>query len=341
MTERTFSRLATGLSMAAMIGTGAGVEAARLDYPPTRATAVEETLHGVTIRDPYQWLEDARAPEVQQWMATQHAFARKHLDALPGRQALVERLRTLLYYDSVSSPLHRSNRFFFSRRHGNQEKPILYWKEGENGEERILLDPNRLSTDGSVSLGVWVPSWNGKYLAYALRRNNADEATLYVMEVETGQNRERDTIPGARYATPRWNPTNDGFYYIYLPTDPSIPVDRRPGYSEARFHKLGTDPAGDPVLRERTNNPQTFQGISLSRDGRYLFSSIAHGWNATDYYFRDLKQGEQTWRPLVKGVPALFQVTAWKNRFYVLTNDGAPRYRVYQVNPSQPAREHW
>ena len=341
MASRWIGILGAGLGVMAAAAHAPAEESRVRSYPASRVEAVEETLHGRKVPDPYRWLEDAKSPDVQEWMTSQHAFARAHLDQLPGRSGLVSRLRALLYYDSVSPPLHRGTRYFYTRRHADREKPIVYWKEGEQGEERVLLDPNRLSADGSVALGVWVPSWDGRRLAYALRPNNADEATLYVMEVETGKVSPTDVIEGARYATPRWNPEGDGFYYIWLPTDRTIPVDRRPGYSEARFHRLGTDPKSDPVLRERTNNPQTFQGISASRDGRFLFSTIAHGWNATDYFFRDLKRGDQEWRPLVVGVPALFDVTAWKEHFYVLTNDGAPRYRVFRVNPGKPDRSNW
>ncbi|MGH8901809.1 MAG: prolyl oligopeptidase family serine peptidase [Egibacteraceae bacterium] len=310
-------------------------------HPPTRAEDIVENLHGVDVADPYRWLEAEESAEVQAWMKEQHAYARERLDALPGREALSGRLRELFYVDALSTPLRRGQRWFYERRHADREKAIVYWREGERGDARVLIDPNALSEDGSISLGTWVPSYDGQKVAYALKENNADEATLYVMDVATGQVSDVDRIEGAKYAEPSWTPDGDGFYYTYLPTDPSIPVADRSGFAEIRFHTLGTDPKGDPLVHERTGDPATFAGAWLSRDGHWLFYSVDHGWNATDVYYRDMRAGEEVWRPLVVGVDALFSVDAWADRFYVMTNDGAPRWRVLRIDPDSPDRAAW
>src|SRR5262249_5785843 len=145
----------------------------------------------------------------RQWMAAQDHFARERLAALPGRDALAKRLRDLLYVDAISAPLHRGHRYFYSPRHADREKAIVYLREGEQGEERVLIDPNKLSEDGSTSLGVWVPTLDGKTVAYALHPNNSDEATIYVMDVASGKTREGDVIEGAKYAYPQWTPEGD------------------------------------------------------------------------------------------------------------------------------------
>lgn len=321
-------RLAVCLSLLTALTAAAAAPAPQkknVSYPPTRTSDAKDTLFGTDVPDPYRWLEDEKSPEVRAWMDAQDRVTRDYLKALPGRETLVKRLRELYYLDSVSAPLHRGNRYFYTRRHADREKSIVYWKEGQDGEERVLLDPNKMSEDGSVSLGTWVPTLDGRRVAYALRRNNADEATLYVMDVATGKVSDVDVIEGAKYATPQWTPEGDAFYYTYLPTDPNIPVADRPGYAEIRFHRLGTDPKRDPLIRERTGSPKTFLRVQLSRDGRWLFTSIAHGWNATDVWFRDLKGKEGGWTPLAVGIPAQFDVLAWKDQFYIHTNDGAPR----------------
>jgi prolyl oligopeptidase len=302
---------------------------------------VIQNIHGVDVADPYRWLEAEDSAEVQAWMKGQNAYARRRLESLPGREALSERLRELFYVDALSTPRQRGQRQFYERRHADKEKAIVYWREGTQSEERVLIDPNTLSDDGSISLGIWVPSHGGEKVAYTLKENNADEATLYVMDVATGQVSPSDRIEGAKYAEPSWTPGGDGFYYTYLPTDPDIPVADRPGFAEIRFHALGTDPENDPLVHERTGDPATFAGAWLSRDGHWLFYSVSHGWNATDVYYRDMRVGEQTWRPLVVGVDALFSVEAWDDRFYVMTNDGAPRWRVLRVDPSSPDRASW
>jgi len=315
-------------------------ESRKMGYPESRAEAVVEQLYGVSVEDPYRWLEDAKADEVRKWMASQDAFARQRLHALPGRDALASRLRELFYVESVTAPHHRGKRYFYTRTHPDKEKAIVYWREGENAE-KVLLDPNTMSADGTVSLGVWVPSWDGKKVAYALRANNSDEATLHLMEVATGKVSDTDTIDGAKYAQPSWTPSGDGFYYTWLPSDPSIAVAERPGYAEVRFHSLGSDPKQDPVIHEKTGDAETFIGADLSRDGHWLFLYIQHGWNSTDVYFRDERKHEKDWRKLAVGLPAQFSVEAWRDRFYVHTNDGAPRWRIYKVDPSRAERDKW
>jgi prolyl oligopeptidase len=145
-----------------------------------------------------------------------------------------------------------------------------------------------------------------------------------------------------KYAHASWTPAGDGFYYVWLPTDKSIPVADRPGKSELRFHKLGEDAARDAVVHPATGDPKTFLNGYVSKDGRWLIVSVSHGWNRSDVYFQDLSaKGPRRWKPLVVGVDASFEVDVYKNRFYVLTNDGAPNGRVVRVDPEHPARDRW
>lgn len=309
--------------------------------PSSRVADTVETVHGVAVRDPYRWLEDGQSPEVREWMDAQDRYARERLERLPGREALAKRLKELFYVDTVGAPVHRGNRYFYAHRHADQEKAVIYWREGESGPEHVLIDPNAMSKDGSTSLGVWVPSWDGEKVAYALHVNNADEATLYVKDVATDRVSAVDVIHGAKYAMPQWTPAGDGFYYAYSPPDPAIPVAERPGYTDLRYHQLGAGPGNDAVVHEKTGNPRTFLGVELSRDGRWLFSTIQHGWNAVDVYYRDLHGSGTAWKPFVVGVPALFNVIAWKDRFYITTNEGASRWRVYRAETAHPDRTHW
>jgi prolyl oligopeptidase len=311
------------------------------DYPATRRDDVVDTIHGARVHDPYRWLEDASKPEVQDWMKAQDAYARERLGKLPGRDALAARLAEVFYFDAVSAPQHRKGRFFFTRKHKDKEKTIVYWKQGEHGAEQVLLDPNTWSADGSSGLKGWWPSWDGKYVAYNKSEHNADETTMYVLEVATGK-LSKDTIPGTKYGGASWTPDNHGFYYVWVP-EPSeqVPVADRPGFAELRYHALGTDPAKDPVVHEKTGNPQTFLSGYVSMDGHWLFASVQHGWNSSDWYFKDVRTHAKDWTVLVEGVDANFSIDDFHDVFYVQTNDGAPRYRMFAVDPKQPARAAW
>jgi prolyl oligopeptidase len=311
------------------------------DYPATRREPIIDHLHGVDVADPYRWLEDATRPEVVAWMKAQDDYARARLSALPGRDALAARLREVFYYDAVGAPIHRHGRFFFSRKHKDKEKTIIYWRAGEHGAEQVLLDPNTWSTDGSSGLKGYWPSWDGKYVAYNLSEHNADETTLKVLEVATGKLLP-DAIDGTKYGEAHWTPDNKGFYYAWVPpVSAQVPIMDRPGFTELRYHQLGTDPAKDPIVHEATHNAETFLGGGLSMDGHYLFATIQHGWNSSDWYFKDLRTKATAWTPLAVGIDANFSLDAYQDHFYVLTNDGAPRYRLFKVDPKHPARAGW
>jgi len=313
---------------------------AAMNYPPTRRDATTDTLHGIAVPDPYRWLEDDNQ-EVKAWSGRQNATARAILAGLPGREAFAVRLKELSYVETVGAPRHHANRWFFPRRDAGKEKFAVYWRQGRNGPEKVLLDPNTWSNDGSLSLGVWSVSYDGAKVAYTVKQNNSDEATLTVMDVATGDKSAIDVIQGAKYAWPSWEPSGKGFTYTWLPPAGSVPVTDRPGYAEVRYHRLGTDPSADRVVHEKTGDPQTFIGAEVSRDGRWLVATIEHGWTSTDVYFQDLHTPQPQWRPLVVGKDARYDVSVDRDRFFVLTNDGAPRYRVLRVDPERPDRDRW
>ena len=313
-----------------------------LPYPATRAGDHADTLHGVVVKDPYRWLEDVKSAEVQAWMKAEDALARPELARLPERDAIAARLKELYYVDAISAPRHRGARYFYTRRHADKEKTIVYYKEGKAGAEKVLFDPNTWSADGSVSLGGFTPSWDGKLIAYTVKKNNSDEATLHVHDVASGKKSDVDVIEGAKYASASWTPKGDGFYYTWLPVDPKIPEADRPGFAEVRFHKIGDDPKNDRVVRAARHDPTSFMYADLSRDGRWLFLYVRHGWTSVDLHVKDLKAGAKAdFVPLAVGQKAHYSAEAFKGRFYVTTDEGAPRSRVFAVDPKKLDRKEW
>jgi prolyl oligopeptidase len=326
----------------------------RPDYPETkRDDAKTYSLHNTTISDPYQWLEDVKSPDVQAWMKSQDGYARAHLKQLPERDAIEKRLKELMYHDAIFAPIHRGKLFFYTRRHADREKAIVYWKEGEKGKENVLFDPNTMSKDGSISLHGWFPSWDGKLVAYKLSKNNADAATLHIRDVKTGKDLPKDNIEGAKYAYASWTSDNRGFYYTGLPNDPTIPVSELPGFAEIRYHAVGTESKADVLVHPAIKDPKSFVESSVSRDGTYLFFEVAHGWTSNDVYFRKTylrapkastaKPGTvgEGFQPLVVGKNTKHSVTVWRGNFYVFSNEDAPRGRVFLVNPAKPERKNW
>jgi prolyl oligopeptidase len=338
--------------------------------PESRRDAVEETRFGVTLQDPYRWLEDPKSPDTVAWVAAQDAHTRAGLDALPHRDALEARFAELFYLDAVSVPWRRGENRFYTRRTKEREKAVIHWKAGADGPEQVLIDPNTLSADGSTSVGGWVPTWDGKLVAWKVKENNADEATIRVRDVASGQDLP-DRLDGAKYASPAWTPDNSGFYYVHLPSGPDIAVADRPGYAEIRWHALGTAQSADPLVFPRTGDPKTFVSVDLSRDGRFLFVGVQYGWSANDVYVRDLtrnpglvvpqgavaggaaQDGDDTkarfhrealalgFTPIAYRKDALTTVTAHDGVFYALTNENAPQYKVFRVAPDRLDPKDW
>jgi prolyl oligopeptidase len=305
----------------------------------TRAEPVADTLFGQRVADPYRWLEDEKSAEVQAWMTAADTEARKFLDALPGRSALVQRLEALLYVGTVDVPAQRGKRLFYLKRAPHQEKAVLWVREGEHGTEKVLLDPNGWD-GGKTSLGVWVPSWDGKRVAFNQNPNNADEAVMHVIDVASGRWSEVDVLQGTKYAGPSWTPNGRGFYYEYLPNPEGTSVAERPGLTEIRYHTLGKPQSKDTLVRAATHDATTFLGQALSRDGKVLLLSVAHGWTRNDVYMKRLGK-DRDFKPLVVGQQARYGVDVWKGHLYVLTDEGAPRKRLFRASVDRPERSAW
>jgi prolyl oligopeptidase len=301
-----------------------------------------DRLHGAEVRDPYRWLEDPTKPEVQAWMKAQDEYARSRLAMLPGRDALAARLRELFYRDEISPPSHRGTRFFYNRRHKDKEKSITYWKQGENGAEHVLLDPNTWSADGSTGLRGSSVSWDGRYVAYNVSEHNADETVMKVAEVATGRVLP-DTIAGVKFGAASWAPDGRGFYYTWTPpASDKLSEAERSSRSEVRYHKLGSDPAKDAMIHEPTGHVGWFVNGRISQDGHWLFAFIRRGSSgSTSWFYKDTRKPQKAWTTLIDGVDAQFNVIDWRDRFYVHSNDAAPRFHVFEVDPKRPARTAW
>lgn len=312
-----------------------------LAYPATRRDDVTDVFFSVRVADPYRWLEDGSSPEVQSWVKAQDDLARAELAKLPGREALEGKLRALSYMDFVTPPRKYGDRSFFMRQAASEEKPKVFVKGGKDATEQVLIDAAQLSADGSAALGVWVPSHDGKFVAYVKHPNNADAGTIYVKDVATSKDSSVDVIEGAKYARPLWTPKNDGFYYIGLPTDPNIKPADLPGHSEVKLHRLGTPAAEDTVILEKNGDPETELEVVMSRDGRYLVVMVIHGGDINGIKFLDLTKKKPEWVDLVQGYEGAMQAFAHDNRIYLKTTEGAARGHLYTIDPAKPEKTNW
>jgi len=310
----------------------------------TRREDVFDELHGVRVADPYRWLEDGESAEVQRWVEEQNAHTRRVLETFGERDAIRKRLEELLTIGVVGAPAVRKtktgDRYFHIRREGAQNQPVLYVRDGVRGTDKPLVDPNGLSQDGTVALDWWMPSPDGRFVAYGLSESGDEESTLFVRDVATGQDTS-DRISRTRYASVAWLPDASAFYYTRYPEKGTVPEGEERYHRKVFFHRLGDDPKNDVEVfgagREMTDSPS----VSLSPDGRWLVVRVHQGWDKSEVYLKDLRKNGGDFVPVVTGVHALFDPIVRNDALYIRTNENAPRYKLYKVDPKKPERAAW
>jgi len=312
--------------------------------PATRTEDVVEKIHGVEVRDPYRWLENGDSAEVKAWTDAQNRRMRERLDVVPGRRWLEERLWQWQETGSLGAPEVRGKgktaRLFYTRREGKQNQPVLYVREGKSGKDRLLLDVNQLATDGTSALDWWYPSEDGALLAYGVSSGGDENSILRVREVATARDRE-DAIPHARACSLAWLPAGDGFYYTRYPTPGSVPVGEEHYHRHVYLHRLGADPATDTKIFGEGLGFSSWPNVDLSPDGRWLAIDVSEGWSKSEIFLLDTRKHESP-VPVVTGRNAIFNlIEVLDDRMYVVSNENAPRYQLWQVDPRKPECEHW
>lgn len=307
-------------------------------YPPTPRLDVVDTLHGELVADPYRWLEDGSSPETRTWTERQNALTEAYLARVPGRDRIRARLEQLLGIGVLGVPLPARGRYFYFRRDGNQNQPVLYWRAGVTGPDRAAVDPNTLNVAGTTALDWFYPSWDGRLLAYGLSEDGSEQSVLHVLEVETGAILD-DRIPRTRAASLAWVPDGSGFYYTRYPAPGRVPPGEEHYHRALFYHRLGTDPESDRLIFQ-PREKEFWPGASVSPDGRWLLISVARTFDQTDLYLQDLEL-DRPLVPVAESLPAIFEGEIAHGRLFIRTNLGAPTYRLYQTTPERPDRGGW
>ncbi|MBZ5521267.1 MAG: prolyl oligopeptidase family serine peptidase [Acidobacteriia bacterium] len=314
------------------------------DVPRAKVEVVVDDYHGHKISDPYRWLEDSKSAETQQFAEQQNAHTRKALDSVPGRDKLRARLEQLLAIGRVSAPYPAGPYYFYERREGTQNQPVIYVREGLQGKDRALIDVNALAPDGTIALDWWYPSNDGKLVAYGTSPNGSEISTLRVIETASGRLLP-EQIGRTRAASVAWMPDNSGFYYTKYPRPGDVPAGQEPYNRHVFFHTLGaagnTDGLKDPLIFGENLDPQHWPSVLLSKDGRWLLVQVDEGWTKSELLLKDLHDLKAGFLPITSGKDFLYHVRVSEGQLYITTNEDAPRYRVFKVACSAPQRTHW
>ena len=327
-------------SMVAAVCAGDEVQTSAPVGPPKAETrAVTENLHGTKIVDPYRWLEDATSADTQKWDAEEMAYTRSVLDPLAGRDAIHKRLSELLGIGSIGVPRIAGRYYFYTRRDGMQNQPVLYVREGLAGKDRVLVDVNQLAADGTIALDWFYPAEHGKYVAYGTSASGSEMSTLHVIDTKTGTLLP-DTIERTRAASIAWSLDNSGFYYTRYPNKGDVPEGQERYNRHVFYHLLGTDATTDPPIFGEGRDPEDWPSVSLDNDGSLLLITVSQGWTKTELFLMDLRKGTPPTR-ITTGKNFLYSATLYNGRIYIVTNEDAPRFRVFMAEAGNYDRDDW
>jgi prolyl oligopeptidase len=317
--------------------------------PPATATGpVANTYHGMRVADPYRWLEDPDSKETAAWVRAQNDVTFDYLRKLPEREAIRQRLTAVLDYERFSVPTSRAGRLFFLRNAGLENQSPLYVQDSLEVSPRLLLDPNLLSSDGTVALSVTVPSADGRLLLYGTSASGSDWMEFRVRDVATAKDLP-DHLRWIKFSDGAWTKDGKGFFYGRYPA----PKEGESQVSANRdmklyYHRLGTSQEDDLLVYERPDQPEWGFGATVTDDGRYL---VVTAWQGTDtrnrVYLADLGDPaapnvRASVRPLLDKFDAAYNVLGNDGGvFYFLTSSEAPRWRIVAVDAASPEPAAW
>jgi prolyl oligopeptidase len=299
--------------------------------PPTRKDATVDILHGVSIPDPYRWLEDQNSPETRAWIEAQNHCTSAVLDALPGREQISKRLGELQKIDSFTNPLERSGYYFFTKRAADQDLFVICRRQGVDGADEVLLDPQSLSPDHSTSVALMAASHDASLVAYGVRVGGQDETTMHFLDTKTHRDLP-EQLPQATYYSVEFEPNSHGLYYAR--TTPDGP--------RVFHHVMGSAATSDVEIFGEGFASDKIIASQLSADGHHLLITVIYGSGSTrsDLYFKDL-QGDKPVQPIVNDTESLFFGQIEDGKLFVRTNWKAPKWHIFFVNLADPRRDAW
>jgi prolyl oligopeptidase len=312
-----------------------------MQHAPSADESVQDDYFGTLVPDPYRWLENPDTPATRAWVTAQNARTFAHLDKIPYRKSIGERLSALWNYEKMSAPSKEGDRYYFFRNDGLQNQSVLYARQTADGVgEEIVLDPNTLSADGTVSVGGVYFSKNGRYLAYDVVDGGSDWRTVYVKDLQTGQTLP-DKVEWTKFSGVAWS--DDGFYYGTYPVDQQGQLlSDKNEFQQIRYHRLGTAVQNDPLVYEDPANPDHGFSVQTTDDGRYLLLYPARSTSGNALYVRDLSAPATPFAKLIEGFDHDYGVVGSEgSKLFVLTNHGAPTYRLVEIDVQRPAPADW
>ena len=340
------TRAQNGQKLTPAPATNHSSDTAGIVYPETKRGDAVDDYFGTKVPDPYRWLEGDAAvvPEVAAWVEAQNKVTFAYLEKIPFRQKIKDRLTQLYNYPKYSAPARRGDYFFYTKNDGLQNQSVWYRQKGLDGTPEVLLDPNKLSADGTTRLGAFSLSKDGRYVGYGVSQGGSDWNDVYVLDTATKQ-LQPDHIEWMKTSSISWQ--GNGFYYSRYPApEKGHELTAKNENHQVFYHKIGTPQSEDVLVYEDPAHPQRFHTVNTSDDERFAFLTISErgkGKKGNALYFRNLSKPDKQFTPIVAeiGDDSYGIVDNIGDKFLIYTDHKAPNGRVFLFDPKNPEEKNW
>ena len=311
-----------------------------LQYPKAEKDGTVDEYFGVKVSDPYRWLENDTSAQTTAWVEAENKVTNAYLQKIPFRDKLLKRLTELSGYEKIGAPSKHHGKWYFSRNDGLQNQYVIYVKDQLDGEARVFLDPNKLSSDGTVALKSLSFSHNGRWAAYAISRSGSDWQEFFVIDLQTGE-LTNDHIEWAKFSDASW--LGDGFYYSAYdrPTEGKEFSNMNAGM-KIYYHKIGTPQSDDELFFQNPAEPMRFYEIEVNDEETLMYLVESGAGAGNNLYVRDLRKKDALFIQMTNDMDYLYSPLYNEGDcLYLFTNFGAPKGRIMTANIHQPGVNDW
>jgi len=301
---------------------------------------VVDDYFGTKVPDPYRWLEDDNSEETKKWVEEQNKITFAYLDKIPYRQKIGERLKDLYNYPRFGQPFRAGEYYFFYKNDGLQNQSVIYVQKGLDGQPEVFIDPNQLSPDGTIRIGLAGVSTDFKYMAISRSEAGSDWSEIRVMEI-AGKKELPDLIRWVKFSAASWY--KDGFFYSgYDQPAAGQELKARNEYQKIFYHKLGDPQEKDQLIYVDKEHPLRYVSLGVTEDQKYGILVISAGTSGNEIHWKDLSQEKSAFKLLIPGFDYDSEVIDnLGDKFLVRTNIDSANYRLVLVDPAKPAKENW
>ncbi len=309
-------------------------------YPLTARISRADAYHGVTVEDPYRWLEQLDSPETRSWVDAQNRLSQPRLESIPQRAWIKQRLTRLWNYERYGVPRKQGAHYFYLHNDGTQNQSVLFVTEALSSPGRVLFDPNTVRADATVALADYLPDHSGEVVAYALSDGGTDWQTWHFRRVRDGRDLP-DTLRFTKFWGVSWTHDGSGVYYSRYPTLPGGQGDDA-GRPAVYLHRLGDPQDHDRLIYEVTDHPTRVPAARVTDDGHYLIINLFDGYERNGVSILDLRTPGAHVRPLFDAWDALYSFMGSEGeQLYFHTTRNAPQRQIIAVDANRQTSTAW